>query len=438
MESDARCTCHVVILKCGCEESSTGVAVHGILIHSRPEPWTSFLSTPSDAPPRPIPHSSFESHMASSRSLSAHRHTPGASFDSDIKGWNDNSLAGALGEHSSSRAAAPHEWHNSSDPFSGPSSPSSSLPSSPFSLDSPSASSSSSVVSSPSRRAATSRPKKTTSRRAAKSLDHIPRPRNAFMIFRSVKCADLKQSRVEHDHRIISKILGKAWAALDPAQKDYYNGLAAEEKRQHALKYPDYRFSPQQRTEKPKKRKVKRNGLTDKKRCETVAKLLLEGKGGEDLKAEVDKFDLTVKLESPEEESPKDYSTGVFDLRAWPAQADSPSSSITSSPLSSSPSSFTYPDSPAFRSPLLPPSAARTPAFRSPLQIPDMARLDMLSPISPMQVSPLEPQAHAPVIASVPLPQVADSLSTGYPPLYNSSSAGLELGGAQPQPQARA
>ncbi|KAI0367500.1 hypothetical protein BV20DRAFT_556496 [Pilatotrama ljubarskyi] len=374
--------------------------------------------------------------MAYSPSLSAERHTPGASFDYGIKGWNDNSLVGALGEPSSSRAAGPHEWHISSDPISRSSSPPSPLPSPPCSVHSPFTSSCSSLVSSPTRRSATSRPKKqTTSRRAAKSPGHIPRPRNAFMIFRSARCAELKQSRVEHDHRIISKILGKMWADLDQAQKDHFNALAAEEKRLHALKYPDYRFSPQQRTEKPKKRKVKRNGLTDRKRCETVAKLLLEGKGGEDLKAEVDKFDLAVKLEGAEdEESPADYSTGVFDSRAWPSPADSPTSS-SSSPLSSSPSSLAYPDSPAFRSPLLPPSATRTPAFGSPLQIPDMARLDILSPISPMQISPLESQTHAPAMAPVPLPQVADQLSASYTPVYASSTGAVGYDVVQAQPQ---
>ncbi|OSD05791.1 HMG-box, partial [Trametes coccinea BRFM310] len=72
------------------------------------------------------------------------------------------------------------------------------------------------------------------------------RPRNAFMIFRSEYCMDVKESQVEHDHRMISKILGEVWRNLEPERKEHYKQLAAEEKRVHTIKYPNYRFSPQQ------------------------------------------------------------------------------------------------------------------------------------------------------------------------------------------------
>ncbi|KAI0662385.1 high mobility group box domain-containing protein, partial [Cubamyces menziesii] len=72
----------------------------------------------------------------------------------------------------------------------------------------------------------------------------IPRPRNAFMIFRSAYCANVKESQVEHDHRMISKILGEVWQNLEKEKKEYYQRLAAEEKAAHRTLYPNYRFSP--------------------------------------------------------------------------------------------------------------------------------------------------------------------------------------------------
>ncbi|KAH9891133.1 hypothetical protein C8Q73DRAFT_112026 [Cubamyces lactineus] len=375
--------------------------------------------------------------MASAESSFSYSHTSGTPFHSTMKGWNHSSLVSALGEPSSSRVAAAHEWHISSDPLSDTTSTPSSFPSPALSATSPYASSSSSTASSPAPQPVTARHKNTTaSRRGDKPPGHIPRPRNAFMIFRSAYCANVKESQVEHDHRMISKILGEVWQNLEAEKKDYYKRLAAEEKEAHRVMYPNYRFSPQQRTEKAKKRNVKRNGPTDKQRCTKVAKLLLEGKGGNALKAEVEKFDESTKVKGGViEDSSADYTTSVFDPRDWVPPVQSSSSSAASSPPSSSASS----GAPAFRSPLLPPSVAQTPAIRSPLDIPDVAQLDMLSPLSPLGISPLDAQAQAPVLASVPLPQIGEQsalqLQGNYSSLYSSSSPSLSLEAPYPQPQ---
>ncbi|KAI0327327.1 hypothetical protein GY45DRAFT_1149933 [Cubamyces sp. BRFM 1775] len=374
--------------------------------------------------------------MASATSSFAYSHTSGTPFHSTMTGWNHSSLVSALGEPSSSRVAAAHEWHIPSDPLSDTTSASSSLPSPALSPTSPYASSSSSTASSPAPESAIVRRKKTTSRRGDKPPGHIPRPRNAFMIFRSAYCASVKESQVEHDHRMISKILGAVWRNLEVEKKEHYKKLAAEEKEAHRRLHPNYRFSPQQRTEKAKKRNVKRNGLTDKQRCAKVAKLLLEGKGGDALKAEVDKFDKSTEVKGAViEDSSADYTTGVFDPRDWVPPVQSPSPSTASSP----PSSSASPGTPAFRSPLLPPSVAQTSAIRSPLDIPNVAQLDMLSPLSPLGISPLEAQAQAPVLASVPLPQIGEQsalqLQGSFSSLYPSSSPSLSLEAPYPQPQ---
>ncbi|CDO70934.1 hypothetical protein BN946_scf184829.g43 [Trametes cinnabarina] len=365
-----------------------------------------------------------------------HSHTSDPALDSNINQWASSSLMSALGEPSSSQGIdVPHEWHISSDPLSEAPSCPSRLPSPPFTPDSYCASSSSSSASSPTFQSATPRGRKTTVSRRAKSPDHVPRPRNAFMIFRSEYCTDVKESQVEHDHRMISKILGQVWRSLAQEKKDYYKQLAVEEKRIHRIKHPNYRFSPQQRTEKPKKRNVKRNGATDKQRCDKVAKLLLEGKGGNALKAEVEKFDLSIKSDDGAASDSADYSTGVFDPRTWVSPSGSGSSSGSSTPSTCPPITPTFSDSPAFRSPLLRPSVPRTPSVRSPLDIPSVANFETHSPLSPLCMSSSEHQAQAPVLAPVPLPPVGEQSSPilDYPSLYASSLTGLGLDVSQPQ-----
>ncbi|KAI9059592.1 hypothetical protein FKP32DRAFT_1605979 [Trametes sanguinea] len=231
-------------------------------------------------------------------------------------------------------------------------------------------------------------------------------------------------------------ILGEVWRNLEPARKEHYKQLAAEEKRVHMIKYPHYRFSPQQRTEKPKKRNVKRNGATDKQRCEKVAKLLLEGKGGNALKAEVEKFDMSIKVEDGAAgDSSADYATGVFDPRTWVSPSSSGSSSGSSTPSTCPPITPTSSEGPAFRSPLLRPSVPQTPCIRSPLDIPNVANFETLSPISPLRTSPLEAQAQAPVLAPVPLPPVGEQNTSNldHASMYNSFTTGLGLEVSQPQ-----
>ncbi|KAH6917139.1 hypothetical protein BKA70DRAFT_1486596 [Coprinopsis sp. MPI-PUGE-AT-0042] len=115
-------------------------------------------------------------------------------------------------------------------------------------------------------------------------VKHVPRPRNAFMIFRSSFWAEAKINRtVEHDHRHISRIIGHCWNKMSEDEKDVWRQKALNEKAAHERKYPGYRFCPTARTKKPVKRKVKRNGAVDLARCEKLADLLLSGKTGYEL-----------------------------------------------------------------------------------------------------------------------------------------------------------
>lgn len=117
-----------------------------------------------------------------------------------------------------------------------------------------------------------------------KNPNHIPRPRNAFMLFRSAFAAAQKVSaNIEHDNRHITRIIAYCWNRLSDTEKQIWRDKAAAEKVEHAERYPNYRFRPIGRAKKPKKRKVRRNGAEDVKRCETVAELVMAGKQGPEL-----------------------------------------------------------------------------------------------------------------------------------------------------------
>ncbi|KAK1231231.1 hypothetical protein PQX77_005655 [Marasmius sp. AFHP31] len=74
---------------------------------------------------------------------------------------------------------------------------------------------------------------------------HIPRPRNAFILFR---CDFVKQKKipehVEANHRNISRIAGMVWRGMSTGQRAPWVGFAEVEKRRHGERWPGYRYRP--------------------------------------------------------------------------------------------------------------------------------------------------------------------------------------------------
>ncbi|KIJ68825.1 hypothetical protein HYDPIDRAFT_25078 [Hydnomerulius pinastri MD-312] len=209
-----------------------------------------------------------------------------------------------------------------------------------------------------------------------KSPDHVPRPRNAFMLFRSAFAAAQKIStNIEHDNRHITRIIAHCWNRLSDTDKQVWRDKAAAEKAQHAERYPNYRFSPVGRTNKPVKRNVRRNGVEDRKRCEKVAELLLAGKHGKELESAVKEIDVTLSSTTEDSEQsqcaplsgaenpqatilsgwhPRDGDSEECDIRPFrspllpPAKAasaippESPSKNITLPPLASITGAYAY------------------------------------------------------------------------------------------------
>lgn len=87
----------------------------------------------------------------------------------------------------------------------------------------------------------------TTEASAAPSTppQRIPRPPNAFMLFRS---DFLRQGiippHIEKRQQNLSAIAGECWRMMPKGEKEEWKGRAAEEQTKHQLKYPGYKFCP--------------------------------------------------------------------------------------------------------------------------------------------------------------------------------------------------
>jgi hypothetical protein len=74
---------------------------------------------------------------------------------------------------------------------------------------------------------------------------HIPRPRNAFILFRCDFVAQKKiPASVEPDHRNISRIVGRIWKAMSDEDRRPWIEEAQREREKHKRLYPEYRYSP--------------------------------------------------------------------------------------------------------------------------------------------------------------------------------------------------
>ena len=128
-----------------------------------------------------------------------------------------------------------------------------------------------------------------------KPEDHIPRPPNAFILFRSsfIKSQHVS-TEVETNHSTLSKIIGLTWQNLPEEERRLWHSKAKEALEEHKRKFPKYAFRPVQTKAKgaaSEKRKVREVEPKDIKRCTKIAQLLVEGKKGHELDAAIHEFD---------------------------------------------------------------------------------------------------------------------------------------------------
>ncbi|EMD37780.1 hypothetical protein CERSUDRAFT_123639 [Gelatoporia subvermispora B] len=74
----------------------------------------------------------------------------------------------------------------------------------------------------------------------------IPRPPNAWILYRSDRVRDLarQKDRPKRPQSSVSKELSEEWKTCPPQIKSYYERLAELKKAEHEIAYPEYRFCP--------------------------------------------------------------------------------------------------------------------------------------------------------------------------------------------------
>ncbi|CAI0642092.1 unnamed protein product [Colletotrichum noveboracense] len=78
----------------------------------------------------------------------------------------------------------------------------------------------------------------------------VPRPPNAFILYRKDRHATMKQENSHLSNNDISISLGKKWNSESPAVRQKYTELAKMHKERLLMMYPDYRYTPRKPSEK--------------------------------------------------------------------------------------------------------------------------------------------------------------------------------------------
>ncbi len=137
--------------------------------------------------------------------------------------------------------------------------------------------------------------RRTTAHRRRKAPNHIPRPPNAFILFRSsfIKSRHVS-TEVETNHSTLSKIIGLTWQNLSEAERQKWHAQAKLALDEHKRQFPQYSFRPVHTKSKggaSERRKLREVGPKDQKRCAKIAELLVCGKKGHELEEAIQEFD---------------------------------------------------------------------------------------------------------------------------------------------------
>ncbi|KAA1468396.1 hypothetical protein DENSPDRAFT_833677 [Dentipellis sp. KUC8613] len=232
---------------------------------------------------------------------------------------------------------------------------------------------------------------------------HVPRPPNAFMIFRSHFWSKQKVTKTtEKDHRHISRIAGLVWNELSDLDRLPYRKVADEVKRIHAELHPDYKYSPVYRREKAPKRRVNRDAEEDEERCKKVASLIMSGVEGDALEERMkvgDEENLHARHARPARPARRARRSSVKKSKrvVRVKREEPPSPSVAATPLLSSTPMFATsaliqmsPEDSAFCSPMTsstplgpPKASASSLAYDEFVPMDDIPVLDLSAPAAP-------------------------------------------------------
>ncbi|KAG6827398.1 hypothetical protein H0H92_011949 [Tricholoma furcatifolium] len=113
--------------------------------------------------------------------------------------------------------------------------------------------------------------------------DYIKRPENAFILFRR-KCCEERQAAPEDGdgptknprQADLSKTISQQWKSLSAEERQYWEELAKEKKKEHAAKHPNYVYRPQRAKDKdgrpkPRKSKSSRRGSIEEEDIDNLS-----------------------------------------------------------------------------------------------------------------------------------------------------------------------
>jgi len=137
-----------------------------------------------------------------------------------------------------------------------------------------------------------------------RDASYIPRPPNAFILFRSsfIRAQHIP-GKIEGNHSALSKIIGKYWKALPREEREVWEAKAIVAQAEHRKRYPDWRFrpganalakvkdGPKRRSNRKGRGGAEKEERSREKRCAKIADLLVAGKMGSDLEAAVEEYD---------------------------------------------------------------------------------------------------------------------------------------------------
>ncbi|KLO08422.1 hypothetical protein SCHPADRAFT_835366, partial [Schizopora paradoxa] len=80
----------------------------------------------------------------------------------------------------------------------------------------------------------------------ARPSSYIPRPPNAFILFRAsfVRAHSANSANNSIGSTSLSKLAGQAWRALPASEREVWERKALAAQAEHRKKYPDWRFRP--------------------------------------------------------------------------------------------------------------------------------------------------------------------------------------------------
>ncbi|KAF2838977.1 hypothetical protein M501DRAFT_934362 [Patellaria atrata CBS 101060] len=91
------------------------------------------------------------------------------------------------------------------------------------------------------------------SKKSRKSASKIPRPPNAFILYRQHHHSKVLSECPGIHNNDISKVIGIQWKNEQQDVKKAYQDMAAEAKRIHALTYPNYQYQPRKAGDKKRR-----------------------------------------------------------------------------------------------------------------------------------------------------------------------------------------